>query len=264
MSTENNILENTRRFRAKIAAGRICLGVQVGFTDPQVTEVLCGCDYDFIWIETEHSPMSLETIHRHVAIVTAAGLMAMVRVPVCDPILIKPLLEMGANGIIVPNVKTAAEARTVVAACMYPPKGIRGYGPRQATNFGRLTDYHLDADECIFTVVQIESPEGVANLDEMLEIADLDSVTIGPMDLSFTMGYPANPRHPEVEAAMNSIIERTRAAGKVIGFPLSGDPAQAADRVKRGVQWLAVTNDFDLLRQSDEMIDNLRNRFSVL
>ena len=116
MSTENNILENTRRFRAKIAAGRICLGVQVGFTDPQVTEVLCGCDYDFIWIETEHSPMSLETIQRHVAIVTAAGLMAMVRVPVCDPILIKPLLEMGANGIIVPNVKTAAEARTVVAA----------------------------------------------------------------------------------------------------------------------------------------------------
>lgn len=125
------------RFRERLQRGRVCLGTIISSNDPTLTEALCH-DLDFVWIDAEHSPMTLETVQSHVMAVKEADAAPIVRVAGNDPVLIKPMLDLGAEGIIVPLVHTAEDARRAVEACKYPPEGIRGYGPRRPSQYGRL------------------------------------------------------------------------------------------------------------------------------
>jgi 2-keto-3-deoxy-L-rhamnonate aldolase RhmA len=179
-------------------------------------------------------------------------------VPWNDPVRIKPVLDLGANGIIVPNVKTADEAALAVQACLYPPNGIRGYGPRQSADWLSYripaSEYVNEANEAVFKVVQIESVEGVANIDDILAIPELDCVTLGPMDLSASMGLLGQPNHPAVKDAIRTVMEKTRRAGKILGYPavFTDDLSPAMELIRQGVQWLSVGQDVSFLRGSGE------------
>ena len=252
------VIENTRRFRDKIKTAGCCFGADISLNDPQITQILSCCGFDFFWIDTEHAAMNIETLAMHVAVANSKGILSMVRVPWNDPVRIKPVLDLGANGIIVPNVKTAEEASLAVRSCLYPPRGIRGYGPRQSADWLSYripaSEYGRDADEGVFKVVQIESVEGVANVDEILAIPELDSVTLGPIDLSASMGLLGQLDHPDVKEAMRTVMEKTRRAGKILGYPavFSDDLSPAKELIQKGVQWLSVGQDVSLLRGSSE------------
>jgi 2-keto-3-deoxy-L-rhamnonate aldolase RhmA len=242
------VFDQTDRFRAKLARGQICLGTVISFTDPTVTEALCQV-LDFVWIDMEHNALSLETVQGHIMATKGSETSPLVRVPWNDPVLIKPVLDIGAAGVIVPFVRTAEEARRAIAACLYPPEGIRGFGPRRPSRYGQLggPEFCRAANASIMPMVQIEHIDAVANIDEILAVPGLASIVFGPNDLAGSMGLMGQPRHPKVLAAIDTVIAKARRAGMPIGIGAGDDPDVLIDWVSRGVQWLAMGGDCALL-----------------
>lgn len=255
-------MENANYFSDKLRRGEIGLGTNITFTDPTVTEALCGL-LDFVWIDMEHNALSLETVQAHLMATRGSQTTALVRVPWNDPVLIKPVLDIGADGIIVPLVRTAEDVRRAVAACRYPPEGIRGFGPRRASGYGRLggPEFCRLANETVITVVQVEHIEAVRNLDEILTVPGLTSIVIGPNDLSGSMGLMGQPRHPDVIGAIETVVTKTRQAGLFVGIGIGDDPDVLTEWAGKGVQWLSMSNDVGLLlRAARQVTGQVRER----
>lgn len=215
---------------------RPVIGGHVFLADPSITEAMASFGYDFIWIDNEHGAFDRTEVLAHIVAANGAGAAAIVRVAANDPALIKPVLEMGPDGIIVPMVCTAEEARRAVAACRYPPAGIRGFGPRRANRYGAVPsrDYIAGADESILRIVQIEHIEAVRNLPEILAVEGLDSVMIGPNDLSGSIGKLGQVSHPEMLELYARIIAECRKAKIPCGASIG--PADR-DFIARWISW---------------------------
>ena len=253
-------MENANRFREKMRAGEVCVGTGVTFVDPTVTEALCGV-FDFVWIDMEHNALSLETIQGHVMAVKGTQTAALVRVADNDPILIKPVLDIGAAGVIVPMIRTAEDARLAVAACRYPPLGMRGFGPRRASQYGRIDDRTFCdlANETVVVVIQIETIDAVRNLDEILAVPGLTAIAVGPADLSASLGYTGQQNHPEVVRTIEAVIRRVRETGIFAGIACGHDPGASIRWIERGVQWVCMGHDTSLmLRAADEVAGCVR------
>ena len=237
-----------RSFKQKISRGPVCVGTCISFTDPTVTESLCGL-LDFVWIDMEHNALTLETAQGHIMATKGSHTVPLVRVPWNDPVLIKPVLDIGAAGVIVPFVRTADEARRAVAACLYPPAGMRGFGPRRPSNYGRLSGpaFCREADESMIVIVQIEHIDAVRNLDEILAVSGLTSIVVGPNDLAGSLGHIGEPRHPRVLEAIETVIAAARRKNVPVGLAIGEDPATLIEWVNKGVNWLAMGNDTGLL-----------------
>lgn len=244
--------------------GDVCLGSIVSFSDPTVSEALGSAGLDFLWIDMEHGPMGIETVQAHVMATELTGAAPIVRVPWNDPVLIKPVLDVGAAGVIVPMVRTAADVQQAVAACRYPPGGIRGYGPRRPSRYGREggPSFCAHANESIVTIVQIEHVDAVRNVDGILAVPGLDAVLIGANDLSGSLGVPGQADHPEVLQAIDTVIDKARRKGVFVGLPVGDDPATVAAWIRKGVRWLAVGGDFFfLVRAMDDFIAAIRQEW---
>jgi 2-keto-3-deoxy-L-rhamnonate aldolase RhmA len=242
-------MDRPQGFKEKMHNGGVCFGTCVTFSDLAVSEALGSAGLDFLWIDAEHAPLSIETIQTHVLAAELAGVMPIVRVPWNDPVLIKQALDVGAIGIIAPLIRTAAEARRVVAACRYPPHGIRGYGPRRPSNYGRTggLEFCQTANENVIPIVQIEHIEAVNNIDEILETPGVEVIVIGPNDLSGSMGLITQTRHPEVLRAIETVIAKARERGVFVGMGIGEDVQAALEWVGKGVQWVALGSDTSLL-----------------
>jgi 2-keto-3-deoxy-L-rhamnonate aldolase RhmA len=241
-------MENANLFREKLKRGGIPLGTIISFNDPTVTEALCH-DLDFVWIDAEHSAMSLPVIQGHVMATKSSRAAAIVRVPWNDPVLIKPILDMGADGIIAPMVRTVEEAKQAVAACLYPPQGIRGYGPRRPSAYGRLggPDFVRKMNESIIVILQIEHIDAVNNIDAMVQVPGITSLVIGSNDLSGSMGLLGQPRHPHVLESIDKVIAAGRGAGLPVGIGIGNDATVINEWIAKGIQWVAMGNDVGLL-----------------
>src|SRR4051812_47186743 len=154
------------RFAEKLKSGETAFGTVVSFTDPTVTELL-SADLDFVWIDMEHSPQTLQTVQSHIMATMGSGATPLVRVPWNDAVLIKPVLDCGAAGVIVPMVRRAEDASMAVAACMYPPYGVRGFGPRRPSRYGRAGGpaFCRKMNEEMICVLQIEHADAVRNIE---------------------------------------------------------------------------------------------------
>ena len=239
-------MEVIAKFRERLNAGDICLGASITLADPLVSDAL-GDSADFLWIDMEHSPMSPGVLQCHLLAARARAVPALVRVTSSETPFIKPALDAGAEGIIVPQVRT------------------RGYGPRVPSNYGRDggAEYIERANENVFVAVQVENMEGLAALDEILAIEGLDSVVIGPNDLSGSMGRLGDLDHPEVVAAMQTIIDKTRAAGLIIGAGMGISLDFACVMIERGIQWLQLGGDVEYLVESmDRVTASVRDRLA--
>jgi len=255
-------VENAHFFREKLAAGQVLLGTCITFFDPTVTEALTET-LDFVWIDTEHNAMSLERVQGHLMATKGTQTVPLVRVPANDPVLVKPVLDIGAAGVIVPLVKTADDVRLAVAACRYPPEGVRGFGPRRPIRYGARggPEYCQLANREIITIVQIEQREALENLDDILSVPGLTSIVVGPNDLAASLGFTGQPRHPEVVRAIDTIIARSRAAGVPMGLAFGDDPDALAQWIDKGVSWLSIAADFVLLtRRAAQLTSQLRER----
>jgi len=246
-------MKNAHRFRESIRRGRVCLGAAVSFSDPTVSELLGEAGLDFLWIDMEHAPLSLETVQAHVMAAELTNTTSFVRVPWNDPVVIKQVLDVGADGIIVPMVRNAEEVRQAVAACRYPPDGVRGYGPRRPSRYGR-TAVCENANQQVLIAVQIEHIDAVERLGQILDVPGLDAMYLGVGDLAGSMGFSPETAHPAVEQAITTVIEKARQKNIYAGLSVENDVAGALKRIADGVQWLAVGDDFSLFAQ---MIDRL-------
>lgn len=264
MTTTATNLSPIAAFRTKLTAGAICIGASITLTDPRVTDAL-GDSVDFFWIDMEHSLMSPEAVHGHLLAAKARGVPALVRVTGSSTPFIKPVLDAGADGIIVPQVCSAAEVQQIVADCRYPPLGRRGYGPRVPSNYGRDggNAFIERANREIFVAVQIENLEALNALDAILAITGLDSIVLGPMDLSAAMGLFGELEHPTVAAALDTIITKSRAAGRFVGSGMGADARFATRMAQRGVQWLQVGGDCDyMVLAMDQLTTTIHSRLA--
>jgi 2-dehydro-3-deoxyglucarate aldolase/4-hydroxy-2-oxoheptanedioate aldolase len=256
------ISTHINRMRGKLRAGELVLGTGITLSDPTVTEALAR-DVDFVWIDLEHNPTTTEAMLGHLIAARAGGTASIVRIPNNDVAWIKRVLDSGAEGIILPRCHSAKEAATFVSACRYPPMGTRGFGPRRPMDYGRIEQqaYLRQANRDVFVVVQVETVEILAEVDQVLELEGLDSLVLGPQDLSGSMGRLGETTHPEVIAAMKMVASKTKAAGKFLGAGMGANPEFGRVLLDCGVQWLQAGNDFEyMIRDCQRTFDALRSK----
>ncbi len=231
-------------FRAALAQDRPRVGCAIGFSDPLVTDAIASA-FDFVWIDLEHSNMSPEALSGHLLAARAAGVPALVRVAAAGTPHIKLVADAGADGIIVPQIRTPAEVKAAVADCRYPPLGVRGFGPRVPSRYGRLPTAEVveAANRSLFVSVQIETREAYEALEQIVRIPGLDSVVVGPWDLSGAIGTLGDVESPLVLDAIRRIATVARKAGLSVGAGMGSLPAYAAKLRGLGVQWLQVGGD---------------------
>jgi 2-keto-3-deoxy-L-rhamnonate aldolase RhmA len=172
--------------KEKLRRGKAVTGAFVGLGHPDVTEILSRMGFDWLLLDGEHGPIGIETMQVMMQSMTQ-DCTPIVRPQWNDPVIIKRVLDIGAHGVLVPWVNSKEEAESAVAACKYPPEGIRGWGPRRASLFD--PDYRATANDEILISVQIETQKAVDNLEEITAVEGVDALFIGPYDLSNNMGY---------------------------------------------------------------------------
>lgn len=242
-------MENPKnQFKAALREGRQQIGLWNMITGPLVPEALSGLGYDWVVIDTEHSPTDVSDVLPALqAMAAEPGTSAVVRPAWNDPVLIKRLLDFGAQTLLVPYVQSAEEARAAVAATRYPPVGMRGVaGLHRATRYGRIGDYMARAHEETCVLVQVETRAALDRLEEIAGVEGVDGVFIGPADLAASLGRPGRQDHPEVVEAIMGAIDRLGALGVPAGIlTLDGNFAQAC--MARGTRFTAVGIDASLM-----------------
>jgi 4-hydroxy-2-oxoheptanedioate aldolase len=234
-------------FKAALAAGRHLTGIWCMIPGPLVAEALATCGYDWVLLDTEHTVTDVPDILPMLQAVAAYPVAAVVRAQWNDPVLIKRLLDLGAQTLMLPYVQTAEEARAAVRAMRYAPAGVRGMsGMMRANRYGSVADYHSRAAAELCLIVQIETAEAVARIPEIAAVDGVDGLFIGPSDLAASMGHGADIAHPEVRAAIRGAIAAIRAAGKPAGI-LTTDPAFARQCIDWGSSFTAVGVDLTLI-----------------
>ena len=242
-------INNVETFRKKIESGELCVGCDITFKDPAISELFGEVGYDFTWIDMEHHPLTLDHVEGHVMAVRGTDTAPFVRVPWNDPVLIKPVLELAPAAIILPMVRTPDEAESAVKACKYPPRGIRGFGPRRGHRYTRTDtrSYIEQALDQTMVIVQIEHKDAVASLDAILATPDLDAIVIGPMDLSGSLGCLGQLDHPDLLEAIDTICQKTRNSECILGASCGYRPEALEYWVDKGVQWISFSSDSDSL-----------------
>lgn len=193
------------KFKDKIKSGKTQIGTIVSLSPPAVTECLSNLGYDWLWIDLEHSPLSLEQVQAMLTAKTpeCAGL---VRVPVNSDEWIKRVLDIGADGIIVPHVSSKEDALRAVNSAKYPPAGERSFGAGRAHTYGLDATHHENANELTCVVVQIEDRAAVENINEIISVDGIDGIIIGPYDLSGSFGKLGQVADAEVQAAIKTVL----------------------------------------------------------
>jgi 2-keto-3-deoxy-L-rhamnonate aldolase RhmA len=231
-------------FREKMRQGQLCLGTGVTFCDPLVTEAVAD-DVDFLWYDLEHCPMSQEALNAHLMAARLSGVPSVVRVAAGEIGFIKPALDSGAEGILVPQIKTAEEVARAVEYCRYRPAGQRGIGPRVPMRYGRedLRQFVAQARDDVFVAVMIENQEALDDLEQIINTPGLDSVVIGPTDLSDSLGVLGRLDGPEITAAVKKVVTQAQAKKLFVGAGLGPDRNYGKYLADLGVQWLQVGSD---------------------
>lgn len=245
-------------FKAALRAGKPQIGLWLGLADPYAAGLCAGTGFDWLVVDGEHAPNDLRST---LAALTAIGgrSHAVVRPPIGEVWMIKQILDVGAQTILVPMIESEAQAREMVAAVHYPPKGKRGVGAAlaRASEFGAVADYVVTADEQICLLLQVESRAGLAALPAILALDGVDGVFIGPADLAADMGFPGSSGAGPVQAAIDGAITAIVASGKAAGI-LTFDQTLAERYLALGATFVAVGSDVGLLGAACR---TLRQRF---
>jgi 4-hydroxy-2-oxoheptanedioate aldolase len=247
-------------FKRAIKAGRLQLGLWSSLSSHVTVEVIAGAGFDWLLLDTEHSPNELPMIHSQLQATVGGTAHPVVRPPWNDPVVIKRFLDIGAQSLLIPYVQTEEEARAAVAATRYPPRGIRGVATTaRASRFGRVKDYFDRCEEELCVILQIETRQALDNLEAIAAVEGVDGLFIGPSDLAADLGHVGNPGHPEVQKAIEDAIGRIRGCGSIAGF-LTGDEKLARRYIDLGCLFAAVGADIGILARGAEQ---LATRFKV-
>ncbi|MDO4238767.1 HpcH/HpaI aldolase/citrate lyase family protein [Micrococcus sp.] len=235
--------------------GRPAAGMFLSSGDCTAAEICAGSGLDYLLIDGEHAPLSLETVLAQLRTIAGYGVPVMTRVPALDAVLVKQYLDLGAQTLLVPMVDDADQASRAVEAVRYPPHGVRGVGSALARSgrWNRVPGYLDDDADHVSLFVQIETRAGVENARAIAETDGVDGIFVGPSDLSASMGLLGQQSHPDVVAAVESVIRAANEAGTVVGVNAFVQ-AQARAYAEAGADFVNVGADVALLARAAEAL----------
>lgn len=242
-------------FKQALATGQRQIGLWQALASSYTAEICAGAGFDWLLIDGEHAPNDLPLVLQQLQAVAATATEPVVRLPWGDPVLIKQYLDIGARSLLIPMIESGAQAAKMVAACRYPPRGVRGVGSAigRASRWNRTPDYLNKAEQDICLLLQIESIDGLSACDEIARTEGVDGVFVGPSDLAAALGHLGNPGHPEVQTAIFRAIEIIRGAGKAAGI-LAADEQFARKCLEAGASFVAVGTDVTILARGAEAL----------
>jgi 2-keto-3-deoxy-L-rhamnonate aldolase RhmA len=233
-------------FHQRLRDGQPLIGTLLTTGSREIAEVIQLAGFDWVFIDGEHGAHGPSEIQGLLQALSA-GPPALVRIPDNEPTWFKKALDAGADGVIVPLVRSADDARRAVAAAKYPPLGSRSVGVGRAQGYGaRFKEYVERANASVALVLQIEHIDAVTHLDDILATPGIDAVFVGPFDLSASMGHIGEPRHPAVRAVIDDVRTRCAARHVPIGI-FATSAAGAAEEAAAGFSFVAMTTDLAIL-----------------
>jgi 2-keto-3-deoxy-L-rhamnonate aldolase RhmA len=229
-------LREPNRLKRDLNSGKVSIGATITMNSPVVAEIFSRIGFDWLWFETEHTSLSIENVLTMLQAANGSNISTMVRVPWNDKTMIKRVLDTGPDGIIIPLVNTKEEAEYAVQAMKYPPLGERGAGLSRAQAYGmHMGEYLSTANDEVMTILMIEHITAVENIDEILNVKGVDSVMVGALDLSGSMGMLGKTDDPRVESAIQRVLSACKGANIPCGI-IAGSPETANRRIKEGFQ----------------------------
>ncbi|KRB82196.1 2-dehydro-3-deoxyglucarate aldolase [Sphingomonas sp. Root710] len=242
-------------FKQALADGQKQIGLWQALASPYSAEICAGAGFDWLLIDGEHAPNDIPLVLQQLQAVAASPVEPVVRLPSGDPVLIKQYLDIGARNLLIPMIESGAQAARMVAACRYPPRGIRGVGSAigRASRWNRTPEYLHKAEQEICLLLQIESVDGLAACADIARTDGVDGVFVGPSDLAAALGHLGDPGHPEVQSAIFGAIDTIRSAGKAVGL-LAADETLARKALAAGASFVAVGTDITILAREAEAL----------
>lgn len=224
------------------------LGLWLSSGSPAMVEIAAGSRFDWGLIDGEHGPNDLVSILEQLRVIASSGMTPVVRPAETSRVLIKQVLDLGAQCLLLPMIDTPDDAVDAVAATRYPPRGTRGVGASiaRASQWGRVSGYMRAAEEQLCIILQVETREGLSHLDEILEVEGVDGVFIGPADLGASLG---DPPVSEIDSIVCECLRRIRRAGLIAGS-IALEESSAHSYLEAGANLLAVASDTDLFVRS--------------
>jgi 4-hydroxy-2-oxoheptanedioate aldolase len=248
--------------KAKLAKGQAVLGVFVPFPSPDTVEMCGHLGFDFVLLDAEHGPMSVESAAHLLRAAQCAGIVPIVSVPSHNAQTIGRYLDIGALGVQVPQVNDHDEAQAIVKAVKYHPLGHRGMSRPRAANYGLVgstQDYVERANSETMIVASIENIDGVMHLPHILDVEGIDIFLAGPHDLSQSLGVPGQVGTPLVQSAIDTIIAQVRGAGRAVGI-FAPDAASARAYIAKGAQYILTSSPDLLAHAAREYLSDVQRR----
>lgn len=250
-------MKKTQNFAQRVRSGDVLFGTLVSLPSPEICELLANVGYDWLFIDAEHGAFNPQQAQSMLQ--AAAPTPCVIRVPEGESIWIKKALDIGAAGVIVPQVHNADQASEIIKHCKYAPTGDRGIGIGRAHKYGLDFEHYLEhANNETAVILQAESSEAVDNIDEIVNLPGIDAILIGPYDLSSSLGKTGEINHPLVQSAIDTIVKACQQAKVSMGF--FGVSAEAVLPYKeRGFTLLTTGVDTTfLIKSASETLKDIR------
>lgn len=245
------------RTKQKLKVGQPAYGVLSTSDDPQLAELFGLAGFDYYMLDAEHGLMDVTQVVNVIRACERVNMTPLVRIGSKDPKLVLQYLDAGMMGVMMPGLESVAEMKMLVDAVKYPPLGKRGMGITRASGYVAVgqdaIDYINFSNEQIMVIPQFEDPTLIDRFEEMISIAGVDTVVIGPRDLSLNMGFPDGPSHPEVQEMIDRVVSVCKKANVSVGIT-AGTRADAAKQVARGAKMILAIAQFVITAGSKEFL----------
>tara|TARA_B110000046_G_scaffold174029_1_gene197321 strand:- start:8642 stop:9427 length:786 start_codon:yes stop_codon:yes gene_type:complete len=235
--------------KEKLQNKELSIGSWLTIPHQAVIEIMSTAGFEWLTIDMEHSPISIETIMNLIGHIQGNGMQALVRVSKNEEVAIKRVLDAGADGVIVPMIKNKEEAIEAVSFVKYPPLGKRGVGLNRAQKYGTAFDTYQDwVKNNAVVIAQIEHIDAVNNLEDIFSVPGIDGIIVGPYDLSASMGFPGEYDREDVKEALERIDIVAKKLNKPLGFHIvESDHSKILEKINKGYSFLAFSLDFFFL-----------------
>ena len=249
--------------KKKLKNNQLTIGSWIMMNDPMSVEVMALAGFEWLVVDIEHTSIDLESTKNLIRTIQANDMKALVRVSKNEEVIIKKVLDMGADGIVVPLVCSKEDALRAVSYAKYPPQGNRGVGLYRSSGYGtKFIEYKKWVKEELVIIAQIEHIDAVNNIDEILQVDGIDGTFIGPYDLSSSLNYPGEFERDDVKEAIQKVIDRSKEHNMPSGFHVvDTKPEKLQLKIDQGCTFLAYGIDYFFLRDSAmNGMDKIRER----
>jgi 2-dehydro-3-deoxyglucarate aldolase len=234
------------KLKSKLLNNDITIGSWLTISSQELIEIFAQANFEWLTIDLEHASISIESVINLIGHIQGNGMQALVRVSKNEEVVIKRVLDAGADGVIVPMIKTKQDAEKAVSFVKYPPEGKRGVGLNRAQNYGPgFNKYKEWVEKDVVIIAQIEHIDSVNNLEDIFSVKGIDGIIVGPYDLSASMGFPGDYNRKDVKEALLKIENISNALNKPLGYHvIESEYKEVLLKIKSGYKFIAFSMDF--------------------